>query len=290
MIDIDEDVSRRITKMALVIFVILFFLSPAQPLLCSTLMGVAAIAPILLGPNALRVLGLLAFAVAGYMFWPQYQESKKIPARNEVRLAVLRAEPLRTAVAKYVAEQYRLPVDDVPDTKAGDEKADFVILPGGTVQVRLKFAPLDGQTLRLVPVISGTLPQPGAVAPGTLPTRIAAPPPTPPASTPAPAVSPSSTAPAAEAPAGSPVPEGAANSGVTAPPASPSVAVASAQQVAAPAPAAATPAPAALPVTRPAGPLVLSWTCVSDDVAQSYLPAGCRNSENLRRAANMKKQ
>lgn len=273
MIDIDEDVSRKITKMSLVIFAVLFFLSPAQPLLCSTLMGVAAIAPILLGPNALRVLGLLAFAVAGYMFWPQYQESKKIPARNEVRLAVQRAEPLRAAVAKYVAEQYKLPAEDAPEAKAGDEKADFLVLPGGTVQVRLKFAPLDGQTVRLVPVISGTLPPPGSVAPGTLPTRIAAPPATAPAPAPPPLVG---------AANGNSLADASANAGAAPPAAAP------AQGAATEAPPAAAPAAAA--PARPAGPLVLSWTCISDDVAQSYLPVGCRNSENLRRAANMKKQ
>jgi hypothetical protein len=278
VIDIDEDVSRKITKMALVIFVILFFLSPAQPLLCSTLMGVAAIAPILLGPNALRILGLLAFAVAGYMFWPQYQESKKIPARNEVRLAVLRAEPLRIAVARYVAAQFKLPSEDVPDTKAGDDKADFVILPGGAVQVRLKFAPLDRQTVRLVPVLSSALPQPGSVAPGTLPTRIAvpaaAPAPTPAA--PAQAVPPASATPPVE---------------TATPPAPPTAAVTTEPTPAAtPGAVPAAPLVTAPPVNRPAGPLVLSWTCISDDVAQPYLPAGCRNSENLRRAANMKKQ
>ena len=27
----------------------------------------------------------------------------------------------------------------------------------------------------------------------------------------------------------------------------------------------------------------LTWQCVSDDIEQSYLPAQCRNAENLRR-------
>jgi len=221
-LDIDEDVSRKITKMALVIYAVLFFLSPAQPLLCSTLMGLAAIAPVLLGPNPLRILGLLAFAVAGYMFWPQYQESKKVPARNEVRLAIQRADPVRAAVAKYATANGRLPLEAVPDVKLpSDDKADYDMLPGGVITVRMKFAPLAGQSLRLSPQLaSSAAPKKGAGA------------------------------------AGGAAVESTVSGG------------------------AAVQAPAAL---------ALSWQCVSDDMAQSYLPGGCRNSENLRKAAQMKK-
>jgi hypothetical protein len=234
VIEIDDDVSRKITKMSLVIYAILFFLSPAQPLLCSTLMGLAALAPILLGPNPLRVLGLLAFAMAGYLFWPEYQESKKIPTRNEVRQALARAEPMKAAVAQYVAEQYRLPGEDVPDVKApNDDKAAFEVLPGGAIRVQLKFAPLAGQSVRWVPALVGT-----AV----------------PSASPVPSVTP--VAPADAAPS-------------------------SGAQAAAPAPVPA----------RPSGPPPkLSWSCISDDIAQSYLPGNCRNSENLRRAAELKKR
>ncbi len=114
-LDIDEDVGRKITKFALIGYAFLFFLAVAQPLLCFTLMGLLAIAPILLGPNPMRILGLLAFGVAGYLFWPEYQESKKVPARNEVRQALLRADPVRAAVAKFVADNKRLPAQDALD-------------------------------------------------------------------------------------------------------------------------------------------------------------------------------
>jgi len=227
VIEIDDEVSRKITKMSLVIYAALLFLSPAQPLLCSTLMGLVALAPILLGPNPLRVLGLLAFAMAGYLFWPEYQESKKIPTRNEVRQALTRAEPLKAAVAQYVAEQYRLPGEDVPDVKApNDDKAAFEVLPGGAIRVQLRFAPLTGQSVRWVPALAGT------AAPSV--TSVAQ--------------------------------TDAASSGA---------------QVAATAPAPA----------RPSGPPPkLTWSCISDDIAQSYLPGNCRNSENLRRAAELKKK
>jgi len=230
VIEIDDDVSRKITKMSLVIYAILLFLSPAQPLLCSTLMGLVALAPILLGPNPLRVLGLLAFAMAGYLFLPEYQESKKIPTRNEVRQALARAEPMKAAVAQYVAEQYRLPGEDVPDVKApNDDKAAFEVLPGGAIRVQLKFAPLAGQSVRWVPAVVG------AASPALPATPVA--------------------------------PADAAASGGA--------------QAAAPAPASA----------RPSGPPPkLSWSCISDDIAQPYLPGNCRNSENLRRAAELKKK
>jgi hypothetical protein len=216
-LDIDEDVGRKITKFALIGYVFLIFLAPAQPLLCFTLMGLLAIAPILLGPNPLRILGLLAFAAAGYLFWPEFQESKKVPARNEVRQAVLRADPVKAAVASYVAANQRLPVEALADVKLpSDEKADYELQPGGTIRVQMKFAPLTGQSLRLTPVLGGS----GALKVG--------------------------------AKSG-----GAATGGA---------------QVQAPAAQA------------------LGWQCISDDIAQSYLPGGCRNSENLRKAQLKKQQ
>jgi len=263
VIDIDEDVSRKITKMALVVYAVLFFLSPAQPLLCSTLMGLAAIAPILLGPNPLRILGLLAFAVAGYMFWPQYQESKKIPARNEVRQAIERAEGMKTAVAEYVAAQRRLPEADALEIKPPDsDKASYEVLPGGAIRVQMKFAPLAGLSVRWQPTLvmsavpaGAGVPAPGAVSPA-----------------PAPATSPAAPASVAPTEAAS------ASPAVTAPP---EAAASGSVPVAAPAPAAP---PAAGPAPK------ITWACISDDIAQSYLPGNCRNSDNLRKAAARQKK
>ena len=42
-LDIDADVSRKITKLALAGYALMFLLSPVQPLLGSTLMGLCAI-------------------------------------------------------------------------------------------------------------------------------------------------------------------------------------------------------------------------------------------------------
>lgn len=209
-LDIDENVGRKITKFALIGYAFLFFLAPAQPLLSFTLMGLLAIAPILLGPNPLRILGLLAFAVAGYLFWPEYQESKKLPARNEVRQAVTRAEPLRAAVAQFVAANKRLPAEEALDIKLPlDDKAGFELLPNGVIRVQMKFAPLAGMSLRLTPTLAAArTPAAGAVSGGAQ----------------------------------------VINSAVA-----------------------------------------VSWQCVSDDIAQSYLPSTCRNSENLRKAAQTKK-
>ena len=81
-LDLDPDVSKKITKYALLGYMVMFFISPVQPLLGSTMMGLAAIVPTMLGPNPLRVLGLMAFALAGYFFWPEFQESKKVPTRH----------------------------------------------------------------------------------------------------------------------------------------------------------------------------------------------------------------
>jgi hypothetical protein len=215
-LDIDGDVGRKITKFSLIGYVFLFFLAVAQPLLCFTLMGLLAIAPILLGPNPLRILGLLAFGVAAYLFWPEYQESKKIPARNEVRLAMSRAEPVRAAVAQYVADNKRLPAEDALDLKLpADDKADYALLANGVIRVRMKFAPLAGLSLRLVPTLAGTAtPQAGVASAGA--------------------------------------------------------------QV------------RASPAAR-AGAVAIAWQCISDDLAQSYLPGNCRNSENLRKAGLLKK-
>ncbi|HEX4327048.1 MAG TPA: hypothetical protein VH105_09520 [Burkholderiales bacterium] len=236
MIEIDHEVSRRITKFSLIGFAILFFLSPVQPLLCTTLMGLAAIVPILLGPNPLRILGLLAFAVAGYMFWPEYQESKKVPTRNAVRLVLERAQKMQDPVTQFVKANRRLPAQGALDLKSdreivGDGQADYEILPGGAVAVHLKFAPLTGLSVRWEPRLSGGVP--------------------------------------AQAPASQPVaPLGAAE-------APPNVS-----------PAAQPPQAAK---ARPAPQLRLAWVCISDDIAQSYLPKECRNSENLRKAQQLQK-
>ena len=52
---------------------------------------------VLIGPNPMRVLGLIAFALAGYLFWPEYQEAKKLPARLAVRESVQLIDPLKAA-------------------------------------------------------------------------------------------------------------------------------------------------------------------------------------------------
>ena len=75
-LEIDPDVAKKITKLAMAGYVIMFLIAPAQSLLGFTMMGIAAVVPVLLGPNPMRILGLIAFAVAGYLFWPEYQESK----------------------------------------------------------------------------------------------------------------------------------------------------------------------------------------------------------------------
>ena len=185
-IDIDPDVSKKITKYALFAYVMMFFLSPVQPLMGSTMMGLAAIVPIMLGPNPLRVLGLMAFALAGYFFWPQYQESKKVPTRLAVREALILAEPAKAAVAAVAKAEKRLPrEEELPQKLPESNKAGLAWLPGAAIRLELKFAPLEGQHLRLVPVLTAEK---------------------------------------------------------------------------------------------------LSWQCVSDTIEQSYLPAQCRNANNLRKA------
>ena len=185
-IDIDPDVSKKITKYALFAYVMMFFLSPVQPLMGSTMMGLAAIVPIMLGPNPLRVLGLMAFALAGYFFWPQYQESKKVPTRLAVREALILAEPAKSAVAAVAKAEKRLPrEEELPQKLPDSNKAGLAWLPGAALRVELKFSPLEGQHLRLVPVLTAEK---------------------------------------------------------------------------------------------------LSWQCVSDSIEQSYLPAQCRNANNLRKA------
>ncbi len=184
--DIDPDVSKKITKLALLGFVVMFFISPVQPLLGSTLMGLAAIVPILLGPIPLRVLGLMAFALAGYFFLPEYQESKKVPTRLAVREALMLAEPAKSAVAAVAKAEKRLPrEEEVPQKLPESNKAGVAWLPGAAIRVELRFSPLEGQHLCLVPVLTAEK---------------------------------------------------------------------------------------------------LSWQCVSDTIEQSYLPAQCRNANNLRKA------
>ena len=253
MIEIDQEIGRKLTKFSLIGYAFLFFLSPAQPLLCSTLMGLAALPPILLGPNPLRILGLLAFAVAGYLFWPEYQESKKIPTRNEVRLALSRAEAGKVGVAEYVAQNRRLPEPESLDLKLpGDDKVAYELLPGGAIRVQMKTGPLAGLSVRWVPTLSG------GVAPAAAPVD------------PAPPTAPVAAAPVAAAPVSPP--EGASDGAA----------------VQAPAPAVVASAP--VPMPAPAGPPPkLSWSCISDDISQSYLPVNCRNSENLRKAARIAK-
>ena len=186
-LDVDPDVAKKITKMALAGYAIMFLIAPAQPLLGFTMMGLCAIAPVLLGPNPMRILGLMAFALAGYLFWPEYQESKKIPARLAVRESLQLLEPLKAAVAAHAVKEKKLPQEGelalkLPET----DKAAVEAQAGGVFLVRLKFAPLTGRSVRLTPALNNDK---------------------------------------------------------------------------------------------------LSWQCVSDDIEQSYLPAQCRNAENLRRAA-----
>ena len=189
-LDVDPDVAKKITKMALAGYAIMFLIAPAQPLLGFTMMGLCAIAPVLLGPNPMRILGLMAFALAGYLFWPEYQESKKIPARLAVRESLQLLEPLKAAVAAHAVKEKKLPQEGelalkLPET----DKAAVEAQAGGVFLVRLKFAPLTGRSVRLTPALNNDK---------------------------------------------------------------------------------------------------LSWQCVSDDIEQSYLPAQCRNAENLRRAAAKK--
>lgn len=155
-LDLDPDVSRKITKYALVAYVVMFFISPVQPLAGSTLMGLAAIVPIMLGPNPMRILGLMAFALAGYFFWPEYQESKKLPTRMAVTEAVAAAAPLQAAVAAFVAKEKRLPAPGDLELKA-PANARFAIepLPSGAFTLRFNFAPIEGRSLRQTPVQNG---------------------------------------------------------------------------------------------------------------------------------------
>ena len=154
-LDLDPDVSKKITKYARLGYMAMFFISPVQPLLGSTMMGLAAIVPIMLGPNPLRILGLMAFALAGYFFWPEFQESKKVPTRLAVREALLLIEPLKAAVAAHATKEKRLPVDGELALKLPDgEKAIVEALPTGGFVLRLKFAPLEGHTIRETPALA----------------------------------------------------------------------------------------------------------------------------------------
>lgn len=154
-IDLDPDVSKKITKYALFAYVMMFFLSPVQPLMGSTMMGLAAIVPIMLGPNPLRVLGLMAFALAGYFFWPEYQESKKVPTRLAVREALMLAEPAKAAVAVVAKAEKRLPRDEeLPSKLPENNNVALTWLPGAAIRLELRFSPLAGQHVRLVPVLS----------------------------------------------------------------------------------------------------------------------------------------
>ena len=186
-LEIDPDVAKKITKLTMAGYVIMFLIAPAQPLFGFTMMGLCAIAPVLIGPNPMRVLGLIAFALAGYLFWPEYQEAKKLPARLAVRESVQLIDPLKAAVAAHVAKEKRLPQEGELTFKLPEnDKAAIEARAGGGFIARLKFAPLEGRSVRQIPVLANEK---------------------------------------------------------------------------------------------------LTWQCVSDDIEQSYLPANCRNAENLRRAA-----
>ena len=155
-LDLDPDVSKKITKYALVAYVVMFFISPVQPLAGSTLMGLAAIVPIMLGPNPLRILGLMAFALAGYFFWPEFQESKKLPTRLAVREALALTEPLKAAVAAHVAKEKRLPAEGELALKLPESSQAAVEgAASGGFRLRLKFAPLEGRALRETPHLAG---------------------------------------------------------------------------------------------------------------------------------------
>lgn len=154
-IEVDPDVAKKVTKLAMLGYVVMFLIAPAQPLMGFTMMGLCAIAPVLLGPNPMRVLGLIAFALAGYLFWPEYQESKKIPARLAVRESMQLLEPLKATVAAYVAKEKKLPQPDELDFKVlVTDKASAEALAGGAFAVRLKFAPLEGRSVRLTPALT----------------------------------------------------------------------------------------------------------------------------------------
>lgn len=105
-------------------------------------MGLCAIVPVLLGPNPMRVLGLMAFALAGYLFWPEFQELKKVPTRLAVREALQLLDPHKTAVAAFAVKEKRLPAEGelalkLPET----DKVSGEALAGGGMRLRLKFAP-----------------------------------------------------------------------------------------------------------------------------------------------------
>jgi hypothetical protein len=135
---------------------VMFFISPVQPLMGSTMMGLAAIVPILLGPNPLRVLGLMAFVLAGYFFWPEFQESKKVPTRLAVREALQLNEPLKAAVAAYVAKEKRLPAEGELALKLPEnDKVAIEAQSAGGFRLRLKFAPLEGRSLNQTPTLTG---------------------------------------------------------------------------------------------------------------------------------------
>ena len=164
-----------------------FLIAPAQPLPGFTMMGLCAVAPVLIGPNPMRILGLIACALAGYLFCPEYRETKKLPARLAVRESLYLFDPLKAAAAAHVAKEKRLPQEGELTFKLPEnDKAAVEAMAGGGFIARLKFASLEGRSVRLMPMLANEK---------------------------------------------------------------------------------------------------LTWQCVSDDVEPSYLPAQCRNAENLRRAA-----
>ena len=155
-LDLDPDVSKKITKLALAGYMLMFLISPAQPLLGSTMMGVAAIVPILLGPHPARVLGLMAFGLAAYLFWPEFQESKKVPTRLAVREALLTLDQHKSALAAYVAREKRLPAEgELAFKLAQDDKFAAEALPGGGFRLRFNFAPLAGRSVSDTPMLAG---------------------------------------------------------------------------------------------------------------------------------------
>ncbi len=155
-LELDADVSRKITKLALAGFALMFLLSPVQPLLGSTLMGLCAIVPVLLGPNPMRVLGLMAFALAGYLFWPEFQESKKVPTRLAVRESLQLLDPHKAALAAFVAKEKRLPaVGELALKLPESDKVSAEAVTGGGFRLRLKFAPLEGRSVNDTPTLTG---------------------------------------------------------------------------------------------------------------------------------------
>ena len=149
-------------------YMIKFLIAPAQPLPGFTMMGLCAVAPVLIGPNPMRILGLIACALAGYLFCPEYRETKKLPARLAVRESLYLFDPLKAAAAAHVAKEKRLPQEGELTFKLPEnDKAAVEAMAGGGFIARLKFASLEGRSVRLMPMLANEN-SPGNVSATTL--------------------------------------------------------------------------------------------------------------------------